>query len=370
MKVCIESQTLNHHKRSGLMTYTEGLVNGMFCNDKDNDYKLVYYSLTRKSEQMPGPDGGNFAKAVVKVPDRPFWGRRYVLDDVMLPAYLKKAKVNVFHRPSGYTLPTIKGIFTVLTIHDLRTLTMGDEKWKQNINDYKKTISAVDLIVVVSQCTKDDLIEHFGIDENKVKVVYLAADERYKPVDSSTVEAAREKFGLNEPYLLSVGSVPRKNIEGIIRSYAKTKAKKDFTLVLNCRYNRDEYNALIDNLGISGRVKFLDNVSDEDIVSLYTGTHSFVFPSLYEGFGLPILEAMHCGAPVITSTISACPEVAANAAALVNPENVEQISEAIDQVCHNETFRQDLIAKGFERAKMFSWDKFAQEMKKVYEMGR
>lgn len=367
MNVCIEAQTLNHHRRSGLMTYTEGLVNSLYSHDQENAYTLLYYSLTRSASQMPGPERANFKKVVLKAPDREFWARQSLIDHVVLPRYLKENEIKVFHRANGYTMPA-GDIFRVLTVHDLRTLTIGDTLWAQNIDHYKKTLDQVDMCVVVSECTKQDLIRHFKLDEKKIRVIYLGADKRFQPADPKVIETVKAKYNIREPFLLSIGSVPRKNIDGIIRGFAASRARDNFLLVLSCNTDIETYQGLAKELGVERRLVILDKLSDEDVVSLYSACHGFVFPSLYEGFGLPIVEAMQCGAPVITSNVSSCPEVAGDAAILVDPKNAGQLAEAIDQVCHRETLRQDLIRKGFERAKLFDWDRYAGEIKKVYSL--
>lgn len=368
MNICIETHLLNHSRRSGVMTYTEGLVNGMYAHDRENDYSLLYYSLGRKPQDMPGPDGKNFTKAVLRVPDRPFSGRQFVIDRMLLPAFFKKNRINVFHRAVGSTMPQTKNVFKILTVHDLRTLTIGDKYAAQDVSRYQKVFSVIDCCVVVSECTKRDLIEHFKIDEKKIKVVYLGADERYKPASKEAVGAVMKKNHITAPYLLSVGSVPRKNIDGIIKGFAGCRHKTDYQLVLNCKMDIEKYSRLAKELSVNDRVVFVKNVSDEDLVALYGGCRCFVFPSLYEGFGLPIIEAMNCGVPVITSNLSSCPEVAGDAALLVDPRNIGEISAAMDQVCGDARLRQSFIAKGFERAKLFSWDKFARQMRAIYSL--
>ena len=136
--------------------------------------------------------------------------------------------------------------------------------------------------------------------------------------------------------------------------------------MLGCKYDVERYQQLGNDLGLNGRMVFVSNVGDDDLISLYSACHCFTFPSLYEGFGLPILEAMHCGAPVITSTVSACPEVAGDAAILVDPNNFDQIGEAMDAMCRDAGLRQSFIEKGYQRVKLFSWDKFAESMRNVY----
>src|ERR1039457_1635959 len=171
MNICIESSVLNHDRRSGLMTYTEGLVYGLFENDKQNDYSLAYYSFSRNAMDMPGPSGNNFHKEVLRVPDREFWKRRSLIDKIILPRFFKAKNIRIFHRPSGYTMPSVKNVFKILTIHDLRTLTIGDKFWAQNIADYQRTVNSLDICVVVSECTKQDLLKHFKMDEKRIKVI-------------------------------------------------------------------------------------------------------------------------------------------------------------------------------------------------------
>jgi len=366
MNICIESYLLNHPRRSGVMTYTEGLVDGMNANDNDNYYTMLYYSLKRKPEEMPGPNGKRFKKVVLKVPDQLFWGRQFAIDKIFLPTFFKKYKIDIFHRPVGYTMPESKNVYKILTVHDLRTLTIKDQVFEQNIDQYKKTFSLVDHCVVVSECTKQDLMKHFDVNEKKITVTYLGADERYQRADQDKIDAVKEKFKLNKPFFLSVGSFPRKNIEGIIRGFSKCHHNDDYILVLNCKFDIDQYQQIGDSLGLKDKIVFVSTVSDDDLVSLYSACHCFVFPSHYEGFGLPIIEAMHCGAPVITSNVSACPEVAGDAAMLVDPNNTGQIGEAMDTMCQYATLRKSYIDKGYQRVKLFSWDKFAEGMKEVY----
>ena len=368
MKITIEAQVLNHDRRSGLMTYTEGLINSINLNDCENKYDLVYYSLTKGKEHMPGPWTGNIRKNVLKIPDREFWKRQWLIDHLFLPAFLKSRNVNVFHRPNGYTIPSCKNIFKILTIHDLRTLAVGDQVWKQDIENYKKSLAMVDMCVVVSECTKNDLLQHMRVDERKIKVIYLGVDQRFKPAPTDQIRQVREKFGLKEEFLLSIGSVPRKNIDGIIKGYAGCKYAKDFLLVLSCNQDIVKYKTLSSELGVGDRVIILDKLTDEDVVALYSACYCFVFPSLYEGFGLPILEAMQCGAPVITSNMSSCPEVSGDAAILINPKKTSDISMAINSICGDLSLRKSLIEKGFNQSKLFSWENYWKEIKKIYDM--
>ena len=315
---------------------------------------------------MPGPTGQKFRKVVSKVPDFTFSGRQWIIDHVMLPGIFRKHQINVFHRPAGYSVPDIKGVLKVHTVHDLRTLTIGDRYAIQDVDRYKRSLSRADICVVVSECTKADLMKFIGVKEQKIKVVYLAADERFRTASKESIEQTCTRLNIRRPYFFSVGSVPRKNIEGIIRAFAACGYNKHFQLVLCCRTDVPYYSRLCDELGVKEKVVFVNNTNDDDIVALYSGSHCFVFPSLYEGFGLPILEAMQCETPVITSKVSSCPEVAGDAAILVDPGNIQEIAEAMDQIAGNDALRNRLISMGRERAKLFSWEKFAYQMKEIY----
>lgn len=319
---------------------------------------------------MPGPAGENFAKVVLRVPDQAFGGRQSIIDKVLLPRFFRKHKINIFHRAVGYTMPTSKDVFKVLTVHDLRTLTIGDTFRKQNIEHYRNTLERSDVCLAVSESTKRDIIQHFQMDERKIRVTYLAAAEHFRPATREKITQVMEKYQIQEPFLLSIGFVPRKNIDGIIRGFAGADVKKEYLLVLNVDRDIDRYKEIAKESRVLDRIRFLPKLTDEEIVVFYSACTAFLFPSYYEGFGLPILEAMQCGAPVITSNVSSCPEVAGEAAILVDPYKVGEISDAINQICHNRDLRSSLIAKGFERAKLFSWNKFAKEMKEIYSLAK
>jgi len=330
-------------------------------------YYLTYYSLRRKANLMPGPEAPNFSKVVLRVPDWRVWFQRFWRDYLVLPNFFKMNKIDIFHRLSGYNLPPFKEVFKIITVHDLRTLTINDTHLPQNINQYKKALKQADLCAAVSECTKRDLISHFEIDERKIRVVHLAASDEYQPSSLDWVEAVQKKFYISRPYFLSVGSAPRKNIERIIRAFAESEKALDFILVLVCHLDIPKYKELCLSLGVQDRVIFVNSASQAELIALYSGCYCFLFPSLYEGFGLPILEAMQCGAPVITSNTSACPEVATGAALLVNPVKISEISEAINQLCSNSDLRGSLIQKGFKHAKNFSWKRFGEQMLSIYQ---
>jgi glycosyltransferase involved in cell wall biosynthesis len=208
--------------------------------------------------------------------------------------------------------------------------------------------------------------------ENRVDVVHLAADERCSPVQHGSRERLAAKYGIRSSYIFNLGTIePRKNLKRLIQAYAMLPAarKAECSLVIGGGggwLNSDIYRYVQDN-GLGQYVKLIGRVDDEDLPALYTSCEVFVYPSMYEGFGLPVLEAMACGAPVITSRTSSLPEVAGDAAILVDPEDVRSIRDAMEDLLTNPGQRSILREKGFKQSKRFSWRRTAQETLGVYE---
>lgn len=229
-------------------------------------------------------------------------------------------------------------------------------------------------IIAVSKYTKHDLVTYLGIPEEKIEVIYQGVDlENFKP------ESEKTRRRKNSPYLLYVGAeIPRKNFAGILKAFKSLKADhvfRNFKLVkvgnASSGWSREKYRNqsldLVKTLGLENEVIFTGFVDKKELVSYYAGAECFVFPSFYEGFGLPPLEAMACGCPVVTSNSSSLPEVMGNAGLLVDPHNVDEIVAAITKVLTNGYLRNSLRRAGLERAKQFSWQKTAEATLRVYQ---
>lgn len=231
-----------------------------------------------------------------------------------------------------------------------------------------------DIVITNSAFTRDELITHFGYPESRIRVIHFGVDhERYKPRPRD--DGFLERLGI-EPtskVLLYVGSEqPRKNLHNLFRAIALVRRERDDVILL--KVGRPQWKGarkglinLSEKLGILKCVKFVDYIPEEDLPTLYSSADLFVFPSLYEGFGLPPLEAMACGCPVICSNVTSLPEVIGDAGVTVDPLDVEGMTEAILDILNNDDKRMDLISKGVERASLFSWEKTAKETLKVYE---
>ena len=263
----------------------------------------------------------------------------------------------------------------IITVHDLTPfITPKESKFGRPLI-YKllfpRTLKTADKIITVSNSTKKDLINHFDIPEKKIRVIFEAADEKFKPLNNEKISETEQKYNLNFPFILYVGTLEaRKNIPTLVTAFYKLKKKNiEHKLVITGTkgWKYKEIFETIDKLNLQNDVVFTGYVSDEDLPALYNAADLFVYPSIYEGFGLPPLEAMACGTPVITSNTSSLPEVVGDAGIMVDPYDVDGLADAMHRVLTDEGSRADMIKKGLERTKMFSWEKCARETLEVYE---
>lgn len=292
---------------------------------------------------------------------------------ITLSRILKKEKVDIYHATRELEIPLFKVCKYISTIHDTVPYIYQKEYYKSKLSWWicyglkmKIAIKNSDIIITDSEYSKNDIIKYFKVDPNKIKLVYLSADKKFKIVENNVVEEIRKKFKLdnNERYILGIGGKEfRKNVVSLIKAFNKYKA-----------YNNDDVKLIIvGKQGVDDKVNNMNKdviytgfVEDNELVALYNGATAFVYPSLYEGFGLPPLEAMACGTAVITSNTTSIPEVVGDAAYLVNPEDVNEISIGIDKVINNEDLRKELISKGFEQLKKFTHENTVNEIEKVY----
>lgn len=271
-------------------------------------------------------------------------------------------------------MPLLQSIHDLIPIRHPEWFTSGEQTVKQVL----ATLPANAWVTTVSQATKDDFCDHTGFDPARVVPILLAAspDLFYSGADEAQIRTIRQKLGIDEqPYLLSLATLePRKNIAHLIRSFGRLvdggELPADIRLVLvgTKGWKFDEIMAEASkNPALASRLHFTGFVEDEDLAPLYNGALAFVYPSLYEGFGLPPLEAMQCGLPVITSDIPAITEVVGEAAIRVAPTDSDALCEAILKLVASPSLRNELSAKGINRAAMFSWDKFTSEHVALYK---
>jgi glycosyltransferase involved in cell wall biosynthesis len=226
-----------------------------------------------------------------------------------------------------------------------------------------------DKIIAISQFTKEDIIKRFATRPHKVEVVYLAVDKHFKKIkDKSLIAYYLKKYNIKRPFLFYSGSIsPRKNLLRVLKAFnqIKDEMKHDLVITGDSIWGENEIQKYINGNQLRQRVKILGYVPEEDLIALYSAADLFIYLSLYEGFGLPILEAQACGCPVLTSDITSCPEVAGDGAHLVDPYSVEEIKDGIEQILMNDEYRQALIKKGNKNVKKFSWAATAHKIIKA-----
>jgi len=298
-----------------------------------------------------------------------------------LPWLLRQRRVDILHMPWFYA-PAIVPARLVLTVHDLSDVLappVGASAPVQTARLFfaKRALTRADHIFAVSHSSKRDLARSFRIPESKISVVYNAVDERFLneplPADPDRI---LERHAVNSPYVLYAGNIrPQKNLPRLIEAFAVAKAElRDHPelsqlklLVIGEALNRHaDLRRAVVRARVREDVRFLGFVPRPVLRVFYSRALAFLFPSLYEGFGLPPLEAMAAGTPVVASSVSSLPEVVADAAVLVNPENVFDIARGIREVLTDDALRERLIRRGQEQAAKFSWDRAAREVLAVY----
>jgi glycosyltransferase involved in cell wall biosynthesis len=281
--------------------------------------------------------------------------------------------VDLFHA-TEHLLPRFSSVRTVFTLHDLIFLFHPEthkpmNRWFLTLM-MPRFLRAADAVIAVSECTKRDAIRFYRIPEEKITVIYEGVNPRFRPASPEAIAAVRARYGLPERFILYVGTIePRKNLTTLLEAFHHLLATYDLRLVIVGKkgWLYERFFRRLRELGLENRVLFTGYVPDEDLPAIYSAADLFVFPSLYEGFGLPVLEAMACGTPVICSNTSSLPEVAGDAALLVDPTDARALTGAMEQVLTNERLWATLRAKGMERARGFTWEKAAYRTWEVYQ---
>ena len=348
MKIAIDISQIVYG--TGVSTYTENLIKNLLKIDKENEYLLFAGSLRRKQDVLKVFSQTRVFPIPPTLADI-VWNRFHTF-----PIEKLIGKVDVLHT-SDWSEPPTKA-FKVTTVHDLypfkfprlvhpKILEVHKRKMKWVLKESKR-------VIVPSNSTKEDLIS-LGIKEEKIRVIYEAPS-----LTKATLERVMEikkKYKLQGDYLISIGITKLKNTENIIKAFHLGSAGKDVKLVLVGR-------PVGVKLEEARNIRILGHVSKEDLGPLLTGSRGLIYPSLYEGFGIPILDAFNCEVPVLTSNISAMKEVAGEAAELVDPHNLSSISEGIEKILRGP---KGFIDRGLTRVKDFSWEKTAEETLKVYK---
>ncbi len=285
-------------------------------------------------------------------------------------------KLDLFHATDFVLPPTLSQTVTLLTVHDLSFVRVPDSAFpalKRYLDQVvPRSVMRADHILADSVATKVDLVDLYGVVPEKVTVLLSGVNQSFaRATDPVFLMAMRNKYGLGSwPYLFSVGTVqPRKNYARVIQALALLH-KRGFDLHLVIAGGKgwldDPIYATVHEQKMQDFVHFIGFADDADLPALYSAASCFVFPSLYEGFGLPVLEAMRCGTPVITSNVSSLPEVAGDAALTVDPYDVEAIADALERIVSSPSLCETLVSRGYERARQFTWEASAQHLLDIY----
>ncbi len=360
-------------QRGGIGRYVRELTAALARLDAENDYRLFVAGATQAS--LPKALATNFTWRPTRL--TPPWLAR-MWHRARLPLLVEgfTGRIDLFHATDFVLPPTLPSTQTLLTVHDLsfvRVPAAASPPLKAYLDTLvPRSVARAVHILADSQATKDDLTALYGTPADKITVLYCGVDAHFQAVNNPQLLAAcRRKYGLDDvAYLLSVGTVqPRKNYSRVIEAVAATRQQGydlHYAIAGGKGWLEDEMQQTIARLGAQPYVHLLGLVDDADLPALYSGARALVMASLYEGFGLPVLEAFACGTPVISSNSSSLPEVAGEAALLVDPYDTAGIVEAIVALEKQPALHQHLVQAGYERAAGFTWQRSAQQLRSIY----
>jgi len=358
---------------AGIGRYARSLVRGLTKVGGAHSYRLLIAGGAPRGSHEKWPR--NFR--LISLPLSDYW-MTILWQRLRVPLWadLFTGSVDLFHSPD-FVLPPLRRAKTILTVHDLSFLRYP-ECYEAAFREYlegavPRSVSRADLILADSESTRQDLIEFFAVDSDRVEVLYSGVEKRFHPItDAISLAGVREQYGLPEHFILSVGTLqPRKNFGRLIEAYRRLIDRIDLDVKLVIAGGKgwlyERIFRRVEELGLNGKVIFLGFFADDDLPTLYSLADLFVFPSLYEGFGLPPLEAMACGTPVISSNASSLPEVVGGVAQMVDPFDVEGLAEAMFEVLSDDELQAEMIRKGLIRAGQFTWEGAARALLHTYE---
>ncbi|MBU1083343.1 glycosyltransferase family 4 protein [Patescibacteria group bacterium] len=368
-RIGIDTRLLGTAQAAGIGRYTEELVRHLLKYDNKNEY---YLFTTTATTELP-VYAPNLNQVKVNFPHYSF------REQLLYPSILQRAKLDLIHYTNFNSPILFSGAPSVVTVHDLTLWFFAGRKhkgWLQRFAyklDIQKTCQKAKHIIAVSLATKKDIIKYLGIEDQKISVIHLAPAKEYKPsVDPVKLESLKRKFNINKSYLIYVGQWrEHKNIIRLMRAFSLFKRRYglDYQLVLVGKTDKT-YTALpaiIKELNLANDVVMTGYVPDADLPCLYSSAELFVFPSLYEGFGLPPLEAMACGTPVVASNVSSLPEVLGDAARYFDPLDIEAMAKTMAEVAKSFSLKHQMKLKGLNWVKRYSFDTMAKATFDIYQ---
>jgi glycosyltransferase involved in cell wall biosynthesis len=375
VKIGIDARTLSNRRGIGNVVFN--LLHGLAKISCDCSY-IIYVNDVKASKLIP--DDPRFITKILKPKIYPIW------EQISLPLSVIRDRLDILHCP-GNSAPVSFFVRTklVLTIHDVIFMfPVSDHpkspSWYQRFGrTYLKYIVPVvakraAAIITVSAASRDDILQYISVPTDRISVVWSAANGACKEIiDNKILSKVRKQYDLSHSFILVFGALdPRKNTAAILKAYAKYRSQEVYQtqlMIVGLTENgKENFRNLAVELGITANVVFAGFVDEDDLVALYSAAELLLYPSLYEGFGLPVLEAMICGTPVITSRRGSIPEIAGDAAVFVDPLDVDGMADAIRTVLTDKVVYTNLVSQGIARAKLFSWQRAAEQTFKIYQM--
>lgn len=401
MIIGIDIRVLGKKRRTGVEDYTINLLSNLLPMDKSVQYRLFYNGFRKPDLNFSWLKLPNVKLKIWRFPNRIF---DLFLRFLRFPKLDKILKgVDIFLSPHFLLTPVSKKTKIIVIFHDLSFIqfpeffSLPKLLWHKFIYP-KKQAQKADLIIAVSQSTKEDLIHFYKIEPEKIKFINEAVDRKFRAInkDDPKLLRVKKKYNLPDKFILYFGTIePRKNIIGLIKAFECIKQTSDWggrvqwqgfegrvrsskeklfdfsslrLVIAGAKgWLYDEVSETVRNSQFKKDIIFTGFIDEEDKLYLYNLAEVFVYPSFFEGFGLPPLEAMTCSVPVIVSNKSSLPEVVAKGAIMVDPHNIDEISFAIKEVLENKDLKEHLKKQGLKQIKQFSWSKIAQEFLKVFK---
>lgn len=361
---------------AGIGRYTRELISALIELDSESSYALF---SAKQPARLPIPEpvvkAANVSYHEAPLGEKWLYRIWYRLN-LPVPVQWFTGEIDLFHSPD-FVLPPVRGdIPTLLTVHDLSFMHFPDTFTPALVAYLNKvvprSVQRASHVLADSEATKSDLIAHYRVPPEKVTVLYSGVSNLFVSVgDEWRLRAVRDKYGIGErPYVFSVSTLqPRKNYQMLIRAFRAVAAQRPHNLVIagGKGWLYEQIVAEIARQGLEGRVLLIGFVDDADLAALYSGASLFAYPSIYEGFGLPLLEAMACGVPVLNSNASCLPEVAGDATVQLPPDELRAWSETMLALLDDATKRASMVAAGFLQARQFPWARAAQQLSSLYD---
>jgi glycosyltransferase involved in cell wall biosynthesis len=363
------------HQSAGIGRYTREIVKGLATLRALPSFSPCYRLFVAdvgKDFALP-PPAVNFTWRTTRFTER--WLAR-LWYRLRLPISIENwtGPVDLFHAPDFILPPLRRGTRSIVTIHDLSFVREPDSVMpgmSRHLNKWVPwSVQQASHVIAVSEATRQDLIELYQTPPEKISVLYHGVGPEFKPIrEMACLNAVRQKYGLNDgPFILSVGTIqPRKNYQRLIQAFAKVDSKAMLVIAGGTGWKNEAIFDEVNKLGLQERVRFPGFVAEVNLPALYSAATLVIYPSLYEGFGLPVLEALACGAPVIASNRSSLPEVVGEAGLLIDPYDIEGMAMAMRQLLEDSSLRARLSGAGQARAASFTWSKTATELVNLYK---